>query len=331
MMQIKAKIIAAAILSVLAMSSYAQTLCVFDPLGSSGDNYSFMRDYELVAKQWGADIDLKPYSDERLAAADFKSGKCDAAAMTGIRARLFNNFVGSIDSAGGVINSDQTKTIISLMANPKLAPDMLSNGTEVAGVSSLGSAYVIVNDRNINSLLRLAGKRFGTLDYDKAIPYIVERINGVVVPTELKELGPMFNSGKFDVIFVPLVAFKPLELNKGVGTKGAIARFTVAATTFDILIHPDQFPDGYGQKSRTWVAGLLGREIDNINKLEAAIDPKYWLDISANDKLGYTKLMREGRIDLTNEGIYNKKMMGLLKKVRCTQDPNSFECSLSGE
>ncbi|MDE2421967.1 MAG: hypothetical protein KGO49_12410 [Gammaproteobacteria bacterium] len=331
MMQIKAKIIAAAILSVLAMSSYAQTLCVFDPLGSSGDNYSFMRDYELVAKQWGADIDLKPYSDERLAAADFKSGKCDAAAMTGIRARLFNNFVGSIDSAGGVINSDQTKTIISLMANPKLAPDMLSNGTEVAGVSSLGSAYVIVNDRNINSLLRLAGKRFGTLDYDKAIPYIVERINGVVVPTELKELGPMFNSGKFDVIFVPLVAFKPLELNKGVGTKGAIARFTVAATTFDILIHPDQFPDGYGQKSRTWMARQLDRQMAGVRKIEGGIDARYWMELSPNVIPGYYKIMREARIGLMKDGVYNKKMLGILKKIRCRQEPTNFECPLTEE
>ncbi len=330
-MNIKIKMTVAATLSALAMSSYAQTMCVFDPLGSSGDNYSFMRDYALAAKQWGADITLKPYSDERLAAADFKSGRCDSTAMTGIRARLFNNFVGTIDSAGGVINNEETKTIISLMANPKLAPDMLSNDTEVAGVSTLGSAYVIVNDRNINSLLRLSGKRFGALDYDKAIPYIVEKINGEVVPIELKELGPMFNSGKLDVIFVPLVAFKPLELDKGLGNKGAVVRFTVAATTYDVLIHPDKFPDGYGQKSRTWVARQLDSQMSEVRKIEKGIDSRYWMDLSPNVIPGYYKIMREARLGLTKDGVYNKKMTGILKKIRCRQDPTNSECPLTDE
>jgi hypothetical protein len=55
------------------------------------------------------------------------------------------------------------------------------------------------------------------------------------------------------------------------------------------------------------------------------------MDIPANDKIGYVKLMRESRIDLTKEGIYNKKMMSLLKKVRCQQDSSSFECALNDE
>jgi len=331
MMQIKAKIIVAAILSVLAIPSYAQTLCVFDPLGSSGDNYSFMKDYELAAKQWGADIDLKPYSDEQLAATDFKSGRCDAVSMTGIRTRLFNNFVGSIDSAGGVINSEQTKTIVALMANPRLAQDMVNNDTEVVGVSSLGSAYVIVNNRNINSLLRLVDKRFGVLNYDKAIGYIVDRLNGKIVPIELKELGPMFNAGKLDVIFVPLMAFRPLELNKGIGTKGAVARFAAAATTYDILIHPDKFPEGYGQKSRTWVARQLDRQMLEVRKIEQGVDARYWMELTPTVTPGYYKILREARIGLTKDGVYNKKMMGILKKIRCRQDPTNFECPLTDE
>jgi hypothetical protein len=244
-LKITTKVFIATALSVLSMSSYAQTLCVFDPLGTSGDHYSYMKDYALAAQQWNANITLKPYSDEKLVAADFKSGRCDSAAMTGIRTRLFNNFVGSIDSAGGVLNNEATKMVIALMANPKLATDMHSGDTEVVGVSTLGSAYVIVNDRKINSMLQLSGKRFGALDYDKAVGEIVNKVGGVVVPTELKDIGTRFNAGQFDVIFVPIIAFLPLELNKGLGTKGAIARFSIAATTYDVLTHPDKFPEGY--------------------------------------------------------------------------------------
>lgn len=103
-----------------------------------------MKDYALSAKQWGAELTLKAYTDEVLVAKDFKSGKCDATAITAItaiRARQFNNFVASIDSVGGIVNKSQTKTIITLMANPKLAPQMVDNGVEVAGVISLGTGY----------------------------------------------------------------------------------------------------------------------------------------------------------------------------------------------
>ncbi len=48
-----------------------------------------------------------------------------ATAITAIRALQFNNFVASIESVGSIVNKSQSKTIISLMANPKLAQDMI--------------------------------------------------------------------------------------------------------------------------------------------------------------------------------------------------------------
>ncbi len=327
----KVKMIFASTMLTIAVSAHAQTMCIFDPLGAQGDNYAMMKDYVIAAKQWGVDLKLKPYTDERVAAEDFKAGQCDGVALTGMRARQFNSFIGSIDAIGALPNNTSTKMIITLMANPKLASDMIQNSYEVAGVTTLGSAYIMVRDKKINSLAKAAGIKFGVLDYDKAQAKMVQKVGAQPVSVDLLTIGAKFNNGQVDAIGMPAMGFKPFELYKGLGTQGAIIRFPVLQVMGDIIIRQSQFPEGYGQKSRTWVAGLLGREVENINKLEASIEPKYWLDISANDKLGYVKLMREARIDLTNDGIYNKKMMGLLKKVRCTQDPNSFECSLNGE
>lgn len=103
-MNTKTKLIIAATLTTIATSSYAQTICVFDPLGSQGDNYSLMQDYAVAAKQWGADIKLKPYPDEKLAVADYKSGKCDGAAITSIRARAINEFIGTISAPTAIVN-----------------------------------------------------------------------------------------------------------------------------------------------------------------------------------------------------------------------------------
>ena len=290
-----------------------------------------MKDYAVAAKQWGADITLRPYSDERVASEDFKAGQCDGVALTGLRARQFNSFTGSIDAIGGLQSYSAAKMIISLMGNPKLAPDMEQNGYEVAGVTTLGAAYIMVRDRRINTLAKAAGIRFGVLDYDKSQAIMVQKVGAQPVSVDLLTVGGKFNNGQIDAIALPAVAFKPLEIYKGLGSKGAIIRSQILQVSGDIVIRPGKFPDGYGQKSRTWVAGQLGREMDIINRTEKAIDPKYWLDIPANEKVGYIKLMREARISMTDEGIYNKKMMSILKKVRCSQDPTSFECSIKGE
>ena len=68
-----------------------------------------------------------------------------------------------------------------------------------------------------------------------------------------------------------------------------------------------------------------------IQRLEAGIPAKYKMNLTAEDKLKYQKLLREGRLDLTKQGIYDSSMMSVLKKARCSVDKANFECSLGGE
>lgn len=330
-MNMNVKLWVAATLATMATSSYAQTICVFDPLGSQGDNFSLMKDYAVAAKEWGADITLKPYPDEKLATADFKAGKCDGTAITGIRARPINDFIGTISAPVAILTNEQIKTTLALLGNPKLAPDMQSNGSEVVGVTSLGFAYIMVKDRVINTIPKLQTVKFGTLSFDKVQQICIEKFGGTSFPIELTEIGSAFNNGKVGAIILPAVAFKPFELNKGMGSQGAIFKFPVALTTYVILTHPDKFPEDYGQKSRNWFVSQMDRQMTTVNKIEKSIEPRYWDVIASNVAPGYVKILREARISLTKEGIYNKKMIGILKKIRCRQDPSSYECPLKDE
>lgn len=323
---------AAATLAVSATTAQArQTVCVFDLLGTSGDVYAMMRDYALAANGWGAKITLKPYTDERVAAEDFKAGQCDAVALTGMRGRQFNSFIGSIDAIGAVPSNAAARAVMQLVARPQLAADMVQSGYEVAGVTPLGSAYLFVNDRNINTLAKAAGKKIAVLDYDKAQARMVQRVGAQPVSADITTFGGMFNNGQVDIVGAPAVAFKPLELHKGLGSRGAIARFPILQVTGNVIIRQNKFPAGFGQKSREWVAGQLPRAMSMIEKTEKDIPARFWMDIPANDQVGYIKLMREARLELTKEGFYNTKMMSLLKRVRCQQNPSSFECALKDE
>ncbi|WP_374296446.1 putative solute-binding protein [Acinetobacter sp.] len=331
------KKLALAIVATSAMgamsSTQAATMCVFDLLGASGEAYQQMKDWALQAKSWGADVKLKAYTDERVANEDFKAGKCDGVSITAMRAREFNKFVGSIDSIGAVPNNKVAQSAISFTLNSRNAGKMVSSNKkyEVVGIAPMGSAYLFVNDRNINSVAKAAGKKIAVLDYDSAQKKMVQQIGAQPVSSDVTNFSSKFNNGQVDIIGAPAYAFKPLELHKGLGSKGAMINFPILHVTANVVINPSKFPAGFGQKSRDWFVKQLPKAFSTISKLEAGIPAKYKMNIPADDQIGYQKMMCESRIALTKQGTYDKSMMFVLKKARCSVDKSNFECSLAGE
>lgn len=308
-----------------------QVLCVWDILGAGGDVFSMMKDYKLSAARWGANLDLKPYTDERIAAEDFKAGQCDAVVLTGLRARQFNAFTGSLDSLGSQPTYEHVRKVQATLVKPNAAPLMVSGNYEVAGMAPMGAAYLFTNDRSINTVGKLAGKKIAVLDYDKAQAKMVQKIGAQPVASDVTNFAGKFNNGSVDVVGAPAAAFKPLELFKGLGTKGAIAQFPLVQLTLQVIIRQDKFPQGYGQKSREYLFGQFDRAIKIVTVAEKEIDKRYWMQIPEADQEKYTAMIRESRISLMNDGIYDKKAMKLLKQVRCQIKPADSECSQNQE
>lgn len=316
-----------ALLAASGSALAANTLCVFDLLGASGDASNLMKDYKLEAAKWGVDFELKSYTDEHVAAEDFKAGQCDAVFLTGLRAREFNFFTGSIDSLGAVPTYADMKLVLATLSEPKAARLMVSGNYEVAGVTPFGAAYLFVNDRSINNVSKLSGKKIAYLDYDKAQNKMIQKVGAQGVASDITNFAGKFNNGSVDIIGAPAAAFKPLELYKGLGKKGAIADFPVVQLTYQLVIRRDKFPPDLGQKSRAWVDQQYDRAMSLINTSEKQIDAKYWMKIPQADKDKYEVLLRDSRISLTQDGIYDKRMMAVLRKIRCQTDPANAECS----
>lgn len=127
-----------------------------------------------------------------------------------MRGRQFNSFVGSIDAIGAVPSNVAARAVMQLVSKPQLATDMVQNGYEVAGVTPMGSAYLFVNDRSINTLAKAAAK-IAVLDYDKAQARMVQRVGAQPVSADITTFGGMFNNGQVDIVGAPAIAFKPLE------------------------------------------------------------------------------------------------------------------------
>ncbi|EXE14293.1 putative rND type efflux pump [Acinetobacter sp. 983759] len=327
----KALVLGAGILMAAEAAQAKQVFCVFDLVGKNGDVYTLMKDYQLAAKNWGADIELRVGQNEAVIAEDFKAGKCDGISVTGMRGRQFNKFTGSLDAIGAIPDLKLAVKVMQGLASPTFGKYMTNSKYEVAGVIPVGDAFLMVNDRSINTVAKAAGKKIAVLDYDEAQKIMVQQIGAQAVSADVTNFGSKFNNRQVDIIGAPAAVFKPLELHKGLGTKGAIVNYPILQVTGNLIIRPDKFPAGYGQKSREWVKTQLPRAFGILGKMKADIPQKYWMNIPAADKPGYQKLMRESRIDLTRRGVYDRRMMKLLWQFRCKEDRSNFECSLQDE
>lgn len=327
----KALLLGVSLSAITGLAQAKQVICVFDLVGKNGDVFALMKDYQLAAKNWGADIELRVGQNEAVIAEDFKAGKCDGISVTGMRGRQFNSFTGSLDAIGAIPDIKLAVKVMQGLASPTFAKHMVRGKYEVVGVIPVGDAFLMVNDRSINTVAKAAGKKIAVLDYDEAQKIMVQQIGAQAVTADVTNFGAKFNNGQVDIIGAPAAVFKPLELHKGLGSKGAIVNYPILQVTGNLIIHPDKFPAGYGQKSREWVKSQLPRAFGILGKIKTDIPAKYWMQVPAADKPGYQKLMREARVDLTKRGVYDKRMMKLLWQFRCKEDPKNFECSLKDE
>ncbi|RSE15235.1 RND transporter [Acinetobacter johnsonii] len=289
----------------------------------------------MVSKKWGAQVQLISFQDEDLADKAFQNDKCDAVYMTSMRARTYNKFAGSIDALGGVPSNKIAQKAVEYVLDPRntkrMTTTLQGESYEVAGIGLIGSAYIFVKDRSLNTIEKAQGKKFAILHYDRAQRVMVERVGAVPVMSDISNFIKKFNTGEVDVVAAPAYAYKPLEIEKGLGSKGAMLNFPVVNVTADLIVRPERFPAQFGEQSRQWFLQKIPQSFAMVQRLEAAIPNKIKMQLSKEDKEKYQRLLRDGRIDLTKQGVYDPGMMRVLKKARCTVERTNFECSLGGE
>ncbi|HIV69354.1 MAG TPA: hypothetical protein H9903_00340 [Candidatus Aquabacterium excrementipullorum] len=339
----KTTLCAAALLALLAPLAQAkQRLCIYDPLGTTGEGYSAARDYVIAMQRHGVDLEIKAFIDERVAVEDFRTGQCDAVSATGLRTRPFLSLSTALDSIGASsivkhgkldlpASYEVTRRFIQTLSSPKAAELMTAGNYEVGGIIPLGAAYAFVNDRSISTLEAAAGKRVAAMDYDKSQAALIQRVGARPVAADVTNFGTMFNNGNVDVIIAPTIVYKPLELYKGIGTKGGVSSFPLTMLTYQLILKKDKFPEGFGQKSRDYWFANYERVMQVVAKSDKEVPAKLWMEPSPADAERYVVLMRDGRIDMAEKGFYDKKGLKLVKKIRCSVYPEAAECAQDTE
>ena len=319
-----------------------QRLCVYDLLGNAGDIANMARDYATAAQGFGARINVKAYTDERVATEDLRAGQCDALLATGFRTRLFNPVAGALDSLGAttIVRNNKVDMAASYQvvqktaqtfASPAAAKLMVRGAYEIGGIIPFGVAYPVVNDRKINTVEALAGKKIAAFDYDKAQAIMIERIGAQPVSADITSFAGKFNNGSVDFIAAPAMAYKPLELHRGIGSKGAIQRFPILILTYQVVLNQSKFPAGFGQKSREYWNGQFSRAMALIQKAERDVPAATWGDLTPDNMIKYTVMLRDARIDIAEQGVYDKQGLKIIKRVRCSLNAADSECATNSE
>ncbi len=325
-----------------ATAQAGQKVCVYDLLGTSGDLFNMAKDYVVAMQKHGATVELKGYTDERVASEDFRTGQCDGLIATAFRTRQFNAVAGSIDTLGATTivkdgkidiadSYEVVRKVIQTYTAPQAAKLMVEGNYEVGGIIPLGAAYPVVNDRKINTVEALAGKRIASFDYDKAQAVMIQRIGAQPVSADITNFSTKFNNGTVDMIAAPTMAYKPLELYKGIGKNGGIARFPILILTYQVILNKPKFPDGFGEHSRQYWLGQFDRAMQLIRQADASVPPGTWMDLTPENSYKYTLMLRESRIDIAQKGLYDKRGLKVIKKIRCSVNPGDPECATKSE
>jgi hypothetical protein len=319
-------------LSLLTMTATASALekkkfCMYDPVGKNGPAMTFFADLKAKAIPWGLDIDLHAYTDEKVASNDFKAGMCDGVFLTAILSSPFVPFGGTLDAIGGINNEKQLGIVLKALTNPKVGKLLTNGNYEMVGTLPVGSVYLFVRDKSINSVEDFSGKKISVLNEDPQSLKLANLVGASPVGTSLTTFSGQFNNGNIDILPMVALGYNVFELYHGLGENGGIIDEKLLYGMMQVVTHKDRFDDQFGQRMREYI---LSR-IPDINKMvkdaEAEIPAKYWIKTDAKTKEEITKFKREIRMALKAEGVHDPKALKMLWKIRCSANPENAECA----
>mgnify|MGYP000249851667 CR=1 FL=1 len=254
------------LLSVLSFSVFAlerKVFCIWDPVGRNGPVMSFYSDVIPKAQSWGLSIRFVAYTDERIAASDFKAGRCEAVLLTSILARQFVKFGGTMDAIGAINSQEGLETALSSLARPKAGKLMTEGKYEAVATFPVGSMYAFVNDRTIDTIEEFAGKSISILNGDPQMKKFADLAGASQVNVTLDSFAELFNKGNVDIVVMPALAYNTFELYQGLGSKGGIIDKRLYYGMLQTITKRDQFPEDFGHTMRNYVKTRMKA----INKL----------------------------------------------------------------
>lgn len=304
--------------------------CVFDVLGTAGPAKQMVDDYKVEALRWGMELTTDYYKDDQEAARQFEAGHCDLINLPDFRVRNYNRFTGSINAVGAIPDEKHLGQVIQSLAQESAEPLMRNGEYEVLGIAYIGGLHAFVQDRAMTRPAALVGKKISILEGIEESDYLIAQNGMIAVHSDIAGMFQLFNSKSVDYTVAPLIVYEGLEMYRGLEPNGGISRYPFAMATMQLIARWEKLPENLGQKSRKFVADSHPKIVDTIQSYEKPVPDKYWFDIPLEDFYYWDNTFSRARVELEHLGIYDARMLTLLKKIRCQSYPDRAECQPAG-
>nr|WP_274387150.1 putative solute-binding protein [Acinetobacter pittii] len=324
------KICLALILSVTAVASWAedQVWCAYDPIGSQGDITRRLNDIRLYAQQYQVKFKVVTYQKEQQAIQAFDDGKCSGLAASNFNTYRYNQFMGSTAGIGLIPNNRTAKSFLQLLNHPTIEKRLVSKNYEAIGMIPIGTAYMVLKNKNLSRVAQLRNQRIGVLPNNPPQQALVRSVGAQPVYVDLSNALVQFKQNKIDIIAAPVYGLLPYNLQKEFGPDTQVINFPLAYFGVNLIIKPQAYPANFGRKIRGWFVQNSQLLTNRATQWENHLPAYYWVDVSFYEKQSYDVMVAKIRNQYVLSGYYDAYFVQLMKRLRCMDDPRYFECPI---
>lgn len=324
------KICLALILSVTAVASWAedQVWCAYDPIGSQGDITRRLNDIRLYAQQYQVKFKVVTYQKEQQAIQAFDDGKCSGLAASNFNTYRYNQFMGSTAGIGLIPNNRTAKSFLQLLNHPTIEKRLVSKNYEAIGMIPIGTAYMVLKNKNLSRVAQLRNQRIGVLPNNPPQQALVRSVGAQPVYVDLSNALVQFKQNKIDIVPAPVYGLLPYNLQKEFGLDTQVINFPLAYFGVNLIIKPQAYPANFGRKIRGWFVQNSQLLTNRATQWENHLPAYYWVDVSFYEKQSYDVMVAKIRNQYILSGYYDAYFVQLMKRLRCMDDPRYFECPI---
>ncbi|BBQ47413.1 hypothetical protein SAMN02799632_00698 [Acinetobacter pittii] len=324
------KICLALILSITAVASWAedQVWCAYDPIGSQGDITRRLNDIRLYAQQYQVKFKVVTYQKEQQAIQAFDDGKCSGLAASNFNTYRYNQFMGSTAGIGLIPNNRTAKSFLQLLNHPTIEKRLVSKNYEAIGMIPIGTAYMVLKNKNLSRVAQLRNQRIGVLPNNPPQQALVRSVGAQPVYVDLSNAIAQFKQNKIDIIAAPVYGLLPYNLQKEFGPDTQVINFPLAYFGVNLIIKPQAYPTNFGRKIRGWFVQNSQLLTNRATQWENHLPAYYWVDVSFYEKQSYDVMVAKIRNQYVLSGYYDAYFVQLMKRLRCMDDPRYFECPI---
>lgn len=324
------KICLALILSVTAAASWAedQVWCAYDPIGSQGDITRRLNDIRLYAQQYQVKFKVVTYQKEQQAIQAFDDAKCSGLAASNFNTYRYNQFMGSTAGIGLIPNNRTAKSFLQLLNHPTIEKRLVSKNYEAVGMIPIGTAYMVLKNKNLSRVAQLRNQRIGVLPNNPPQQALVRSVGARPVYVDLSNAIVQFKQNKIDIVPAPVYGLLPYNLQKEFGPDTQVINFPLAYFGVNLIIKPQAYPANFGRKIRGWFVQNSQLLTNRATQWENHLPAYYWVDVSFYEKQSYDVMVAKIRNQYVLSGYYDAYFVQLMKRLRCMDDPRYFECPI---